>query len=350
MHSHGDGPGKFNKSGKWRAAIIAVVFALAVFGALFWTGIIPGSPIEDLSTCPPRLSSGKGSDPSWAFLYDDAAVMSTHSDTIAIGKVDTAKEITGDRRLYMTYWSFKVEEILKGKETGELTVVQMGSPDVPGSDIRADPLLIPGDRYLLFLKENITGVFSFHPQGRFFICKDKVYSMNYILSEGAALPLVPGLNLNGESLESVKGRITGIVDAVQLIFTRYESRSPGDVMGYPAGTTFDAYVNMSTGGNGPGHVTYTMDQSSLPEGITVRIEPAEFDALPYTEYESRLLIIVAPEVQPGSYRIPLEYDFYGFSSGSRAIRLNVFSPYNPPGNDELIERGLKPPSEVPNEQ
>jgi hypothetical protein len=143
----------------------------------------------------------------------------------------------------------------------------MGAPDVPGSDIEAEPLFLPGDRYLLFLKKTSTGSYSFHPQGRFFIWHNKVYSMHYILSGIETLPPVPGLNCNGDDLGIIEDKITEIVDSVQLMFTSYKARSPGDVIRYDAGMTVDIYANLSTGRNGPGKVTYKINRELLPAGL-----------------------------------------------------------------------------------
>jgi hypothetical protein len=302
-------------------------------------------PVSCTSTpsYPPQRSGGLGPDPSWAYYYHSVSDMCTHSDVIAIGVADRIIESREEgTRMYMTYWDFRVEKILEGEEVRELTVVQMGSPDVPGSDIEADPLFLPRDRYLLFLKESSEGNYYFHPQGRFLIWENKVYSMNYILSDNAALRPVPGLNCNGDDLDTIEDKITEIVDSVQLIFTRYKARSPGDTMRYSAGMTVDIYANLSTGKNGPGKVTYKVNWEALPAGLEVSVRPAEFEAEPYTEYESILIIIIAPDVPPGTYYIPVEYDFEGVGSGSRTITLHI-NPINHDTvtNEDLIERGLK---------
>ncbi len=338
---------------KWQVAATAVVVTVLVLSALWGMGIIklpskvgeasPAATESGVTSGPPRRSGG-GGEASWAYAYHSVDDLCTHSDIIAIGTVKKAIESREEgTRLYMTYWAFRVEEVLKGKETGELTVVQMGSPDVPGSDMKADPLFLPGDRYLLFLKESSTGNLYFHPQGRFMVWENKVYSMNYILADGASLRPVPELNLNGVDLDIITGKVTGIVDSVQLLFTRYKSRLPGDIMRYPAGVTLDVYANLSTGKNGPGKITYSIDKESLPEGLIISIRLAEFSADPYTEYESRLIIMA--NVPPGTYRIPLEYHFEGVGSGSRSITLHTYSvnPEDTVTDEELIERGLKPP-------
>lgn len=80
----------------------------------------------------------------------------------------------------------------------------MGSPDEPGTDIREAPLFLPGERYLLFLREadNSPGLFGgFGPWGRYLVWENQVYSMNHILLPGAyQAPL--GLNFDGAALNS----------------------------------------------------------------------------------------------------------------------------------------------------
>ena len=273
---------------------------------------------------PPQRSGGLGTDPSWPFTYHSVSDMCTHSDIIAIGVADRIIESREEgTMLYMTYWDFRVEKILKGEETGELTVVQMGSPDVPASDIKADPLFLPGDRYLLFLKESNTGSLYFHPQGRFLIWENKVYSMNYILSDGAALRPVPRLDCNGVELDTIASSITETIDSVHFMFTRYKARLPCNILRYPPGITVNIYANLSTGNNGPGNITYKIDRELLPDGITVSIRPAQFDAVPYTDYESTLIITTDPDVPPGTYMIPVEYEFEVVGSGHRTITFHV---------------------------
>lgn len=306
--------------------LIAITTLILLAASTLISQVGCGKETEVLSG-PPQRSGGLGMNPSWAFTYHSVSDMCAHSDVIAVGVAERIIESRGEgAMLYMTYWDFRVEKTLKGEETEKLTVVQTGSPDVPGSDIRADPLFLPGDRYLLFLRESSAGNLWFHPQGRYLIWGNKVYSMNYILLDGAALSPPSGLDCNGVDLDNVIGRITEIVDSAQLIFTQYKARVPGDIMRYPAGITLDAYANLSTGKNGPGKITYKINQEALPEGLEVSIRPAEFTADPYTEYESTLIIMVAPDLTPGTYQILVEYNFEGVGSGKRTITLHVQSP------------------------
>lgn len=329
--------------------IATVIFIGVVVLSLWWTGTLPWSESDDESITPPRLIAGLGSNPSWTHSYDSADEICADSDIIVVGVADyIIKTREEGSHLYISYWSFKIDKVIKGEKTGEITVVQMGSSDVPGSDIKSDPLFIPGDRYLLFLKESSSGSYSYHPQGRFFIWKDRVYSMNHILEGAEALGPVPGLNCNGDELDTVVDIIGEMTNAFYIYFTRYESRIPGEVMRYEAGTTFQAYASLSTGNNGPGKATIRVIDELVPEGVTVIIRPVEFDIRPYSEYESIIIIMIGSEVEPGSCRIPFEYTFEG-NSGIRAITLNVDPPFVPPSDEELIRQGLKPPIEENNE-
>ncbi len=335
--------------GKWQIAVTAVAVMLLVSGVLWIMGAVSctisdGETITELEEGPPQRSGG-GSDASWAYGYNSIEDMCAHSDIIAVGVADRIIETKEEsRHLYMTYWDFRIEKMLKGEEAGEITVVQMGSPDVPGSDFDCCPLFLPGDRYLLFLRKNESGSYSFHPQGHFMVWKDRVYSMNYILPEGDTPRPVPGFNPDGVELKTIEEEITGAVDSVHFMFTRYHYRSPGDVMRYDAGMTVDIYANLFTGNNGPVKVTYKVDTQQLPEGITPSIRPAEFDAEPHGEYESILLIIIAPDVAPGTYLIPVEYDFEGAGSGSRTVTLHINDPglFKKVTNEDLIAHGLPP--------
>ncbi|MFC2070575.1 zf-HC2 domain-containing protein [Chloroflexota bacterium] len=334
----------------WRFAAVTFVIIIAATVFVWRFGRFGGAPAEEESvsvgevmeeeeTSPvisesetssdlPRRSGGIGT-VSRAFGFDNLTEMSAFSDLIAVCVVDRAVEVKQEGEhvpYYMTRWAFKVEQILKGEDTGEIAIWQFGSPDVPGSDMSDDPLFLPGERYLLFLIESPAGTYYYPgPCGRYLIWKDKVYSMNFILMSGGYRPIE--LNYYGVDFDTITGRITDIVDSIQLIFTtRREPRMPTDVMRYPAGVTLDVYANLSTGNNGPGNITYKINHELLPDGITVSIRPAEFDAEPETEYESTLIIIVAQDIPPGTYYITVEYDFEGVGSGSRNITLHIESP------------------------
>lgn len=339
--------GVFEGIRKRRKSVNLSAFVLLVCSAALIAGMGSCSTSEeeaiDTEEGPPKRSGG-GTDPSWAFAYDSIEDMCAHSDIIVVGTADSINEIEDEHPMYTTYWNFKVASVLKGDNMKEIIVPQMGSPDVPYSDISSCPLFHPGDCFLLFLNKSETGSYYFHPQGHFMVWKDKVYSMNYVLPENDALRPVPGLNPNGTELKTVEEEITGIVDSVHFMFTRYPWRGPYDVIRCDAGMTREIYANLFSGNNGPGKVTLKTAEDTLAEGITVSIRPEEFTAEPYGEYESRILLTLAYDIAPGTYLIPVEYDFEGVGSGSRSVTIHVNDPADFPEvtNEDLIEQGLPP--------
>jgi len=275
---------------------------------------------------PPPQRIGEGESASWAFHFDNLDDLCAHSDIIVVGTVDRVIEVIHQGgMLYQTNWAFRVEKILKGETTGEIAVAQMGSPDEPGTDIREAPLFLPGERYLLFLREadNSPGLFGgFGPWGRYMVWENRVYSMNHILLPGA-YQAPPRLNFDGVALNDLTDNITEINDSVQLTFTQGVPRLQADVLRYAAGTTLNIDVRLSSGKNGPGKVTYKIETAALPEGLEVSIRPAEFTAYPQSEYKSTLIIMAVPELYPGTYEIPVEYGFEGVGSGHRTITFHV---------------------------
>lgn len=285
-----------------------------------------------LAELPLPQKEGGGGEASWAFGFDNLTDLCRYSDAIIIGVVDRVAEVISQNESrhtwYRTKWVFRVEKSLKGKVTREIIINQSGSPEQPGSDITDDPLFLPKERYLLFLRKTADGTyFHFGPYGRYLIWNGKIYSMNYVLLRGYRAPLE--LNFFGIELDEMRNRITEIVSAVQLSFTQGEPRLRADVLRYSAGVTLTIDVVFSTGKNGPGDVTLSVNEASLPEGLLASIEPKEFYTRTRSEYKATLLIVTFPELPPGSYKIPVEYDFSGVGQGSRSITLNVNPPEMP---------------------
>jgi hypothetical protein len=335
---------------KW--GLLFLVIVAGIFGVLWGTGVLvwqTGSSEtatdESEQGGLPRRSAGLSS-ASWAFGYDSLDDMCSDAEIIIIGTVDKPVKTTHNQGIYMSYWSFEVNDILKGDMPEDVTIVQMGSPDFPEFAFDVDPVFLPGDRYLLFLRKNESGTFSYHPQGRFFVQNNKVYSMNYILSglnpADKSFLEVPGIICLGEEMDEIKQRINEVIDSVQLLITRYHYRQPGDVMRYEAGTQFEVYLNLFSGNNSPGKVSYFIDTEKLPEGITISIEESEFTAEPLRNYESTLKIYTSPDLPPGSYPIPIEYRFEGAGSGYRTLTLNINPPLEYPTDEELNAEGLLP--------
>lgn len=143
---------------------------------------------------------------SWAESYASIKDLSTKADLIAVGTVKDVVGVTSDvignprwgaDILYFTDFAFSVEHVLKGpQDVGEVIIHQTGAAGK--QEIRDDPLLKRGDKYVLFLHEYETGKYYIlgGPQGRFQIIENQVFSMNNILSPDI-VSLPPGLDVRG---------------------------------------------------------------------------------------------------------------------------------------------------------
>ena len=284
---------------------------------------------ESVSPQPqPPLRTGGSGQSSYAFGFDNLSELTAFSDMIAAVVVDRAVSVEQQYKiLYSTQWALRVEKVLKGPPLGQLSLSQMGSPVVPGSDPSDDPLFLPGERYMLFLREYAPGKYgTFGPWGRYLIWDDKVYSMNHIIVGGGGYRAPPELDFDGVPLNSVASNVAKIVDSVQLIFTQGEPRLQADVLRYPAGTKLLIDARLSSGAHGPARVTTVIDKSGIPDGLQVSLQPAVFVAYPRSVYQSALTITMAQNLAPGTYEIPVEYDFDGVGRGRRVITLHVEPP------------------------
>lgn len=152
---------------------------------------------------------------SWAKGYEGIEDLSGEADLIAVGTakeiVEVTDEVVGAARwgpiiFYFTDFAFSVEQVLKGpQDIREVIIHQTGAAGE--EEIRDDPLLECGDKYVLFLHEYETGKYYIlgGPQGRFQIIENEVFSMNNILP--GIISLHPGLDIKGvekaKFLESV---------------------------------------------------------------------------------------------------------------------------------------------------
>ena len=278
---------------------------------------------ESASPRPPQKTGGNVQI-DYAFGFNNLSDLTAFSDAIAVAVVDRAVEVTRQNGPYSTRWALRVEKTLKGAQLSRLSVSQTGSPDVPGSDGSEDPVFVPGERYLLFLRESAPGqYFYFGPNGRYLIWNDKVYSMNHVIVGAGGYQAPPELNFAGLSLYTFTANINKLVDSVQLIFTQGKASVQTDVLRYPAGTTLTIDARLSSGEHGPARVTMAIDKTGIPDGLEVSLQPVEFVAYPRNVYSSNLTIAIAPNLLPGSYQIPVEYDFDGVVRGRRVITLHV---------------------------
>ncbi|MFC1976710.1 hypothetical protein ACFLWS_00345 [Chloroflexota bacterium] len=279
---------------------------------------VPSSP-------QPPLRAGGSDSSNYTFGFDNLSDLTAFSDMIAVVVIDRTVSVEQQYKTpYSTQWALRVEKVLKGPQFGQLLISQMGSSDVPGSDPSDDPLFLPGERYLLFLREYAPGKYgSFGPWGRYLIWNDKVYSMNHIIVGGGGYEAPPELNFVGLSLNNMVSNVVRIVDSVQLIFTQGEPRLKADVLRYPAGTTLTIDARLSSGEHGPAMVTIAIDKSGIPAALQVSLQPAEFVAYPRSVYQSTLTITMAQNLAPGDYLIPVEYDFEGVGRVPRVITIHV---------------------------
>ncbi|MBE0481460.1 MAG: hypothetical protein IBX68_10840 [Dehalococcoidia bacterium] len=132
---------------------------------------------------------------SWARAYGGFEDLGGSADLIVLGTVGKAiAEEEAFEGVYFTVFSFDVHEVLKGKEVQVILIDQTGA--VGKQELRDDPLLYPGDRYILFLREWEPDRYFVlgGPQGRFRVIDERVYSMNRILGENI-IPLA--LDIDG---------------------------------------------------------------------------------------------------------------------------------------------------------
>ncbi len=155
---------------------------------------------------------------SWARSYRNLNELCADPDIqiIAIGAISRIVSVTEKNQFtHNTKFSFRVERLLKGEQTDEVLINQMGAPDKPGSDFPDDPLFEVGDRYLLFLKVR-DGVF-FHPGpwGRYQVVDNKVYSLSKALIGSEVYHAPEALDFNGASLDVVALSIIETLDAAK---------------------------------------------------------------------------------------------------------------------------------------
>lgn len=122
-------------------------------------------------------------DASWADGYPTVSAMTAHADLVisgTIGRVQSRGRFTNASANtagapaagvpYTQYW-VSVAEIIKGRSPSRLTIRQTGGRAADGSTVvvEDDPLLVPGQRAILFLKRFGPGQYFIMggPAGRF---------------------------------------------------------------------------------------------------------------------------------------------------------------------------------------
>lgn len=258
--------------------------------------------------------------------YADLVSISTDSEIIAIGTVKRViNTLQEDKNFSITNFEFQTETVLKGDVSGEIVIRQAGASYRPWEVVKDDPLFQIGEKCLLFLNKNVFGTYYYYgPCSRYKITDDKVYSMNYILSE-EVYKVSGELDYNGMELTTVIDMINQTLDSVRfLAVTNIRLLS---------GETSKIDVVLATGKFGTGMVSYTINrldsitrgkQISMPEGMGVNIEPSEFNSLPFNDYKSAIQIKTDEQViLPGEYWILVSYNIGGTFSGQQIITVII---------------------------
>lgn len=136
--------------------------------------------------------------------YYSLTELSTDATLIAVGMINRTVEVGPDGQPpsgTYTRSAFRLEKVLKGQETREVIVNQIGA--IGGAEDVADPVFRPGERAVLFLKTNNNGelYFLLGPSARYRIVNNKVYSMNYVVRNRGYYEAPLDLNLYGIELD-----------------------------------------------------------------------------------------------------------------------------------------------------
>jgi hypothetical protein len=245
----------------------------------------------------------------WAYELKNLSELCASAHVIVVGTVAEAVDKQG------TEWNIRVEKFLKGKKTNRIIVT--GTSNQQAADVNWDLAFNRGDRYLLFLREKSSGVYSpFIPSGKYMIWKDKVYSLNHIvIMEQSDFP---GVDFNGVSLDAVVQEITRITDYILLSFT-VKPGVPVEIMRCSSPATID--ITMFTGQH-EGRATYAIDKSNFPQGVEATIYPAEFIVEAQMSYKSTLVVSSAPLTRC-TITIPVVCNVGENASGHRSVTLYI---------------------------
>jgi hypothetical protein len=151
----------------------------------------------------------------WAIYYQNLAELFQGADLIAYGEIDRVIEVQeqtishtdrGDIIHYNTDLSFHISQILKGDETEEAVIHQLGAAGK--MVVIGDPSFQPGEAYILFLRKTESGIYLVlgGAQGRFMVDNDKVYSIDNSIDE--EIIISPDLSFNGVDLNNFIAYIT----------------------------------------------------------------------------------------------------------------------------------------------
>ncbi len=150
-----------------------------------------------------------------AGYYANMEELSSEADLIAYGEIDVVIDVQesimaqSDTRTsfyYTTDFNFNISQVLKGDETEEVIIHQLGAAGK--MVVSGDPLFEQGEEYVLFLHKTESGVYYVLGacQGRFKVVDGKIFSMDNLISD--KIFISPELSFNGVDLEDFIGEIS----------------------------------------------------------------------------------------------------------------------------------------------
>lgn len=283
------------------------------------------------------FAPGNSGSASYASSFQGMDELCNSSDVIVIGTVEKVIDVLpaewGGGTIYDARSLFRVEEVLKGKIDKEIVLTKIALRDMEKNvwveGMNVDPPFRAGERWILFLSAEMS-YNNLGPWGRYKIIDDKVYSMNRVANDNNEYG--NDIDINSVPLADFVASINQMLDSVVLTFT--DSRIPWAIdraVRFDAGGLQEVNVNLSTGKYGPDRVTYSIKrieskdstvEVTMPEGLNITIQPAQFVADPNNKYTSTLKIQTTPDISSGTYWIRVEYKF-GESMGYRVLMINI---------------------------
>ena len=129
---------------------------------------------------------------SWAETYRDLGTLKQATDLAVLGTVQGVDGVDSDTRaagavtatLTFTDFNFRIEQTLHGEGREEMVIVHQtgGTSGGVTTEIKDDPLLQIGERYILFVTQAPSGKYfvAGGPTGRFVVRGDRVSSLSLI--------------------------------------------------------------------------------------------------------------------------------------------------------------------------
>jgi heat shock protein HslJ len=291
---------------------------------------------------PPELYTGTGG-ASWAVIPDDMAEVIANSDIIVmgigLGYIGIEKG-SGSKDSPMGTWKsgFRVDVVFKGENPREIILKHsiFQNPDGSFQTFRTDPPVQPGEKWILFLRQQDDGTYhEFGPWGRYQIINDKVYSMNRVLRNNNDY-YVNNLDFNGEDAWTFFRELQGTLSSSALTFYDQRNELLAPVFGvHTSGFSDTLDAKFSTGRSASGTITFTIrrvdDQGSdaeipMPAGLDVWMDPSELVVEPDHEYSLVLHADTSRELPVGIYWMIVDAKINDKIVASRAIIVSIHQP------------------------